>query len=99
MGQMKDKPYLTPIKEGTAIDHLPVGSALRILELLKVEDNAVTLATNVWSEKFGKKDLMFIENKKLNAEELEKISLLARGGTLNIIEREKVTSKEKYVKS
>jgi len=86
---------LTPIKNGTALDHLPKGSALKILEILGLEahDKAVTIAINTESRKLGKKDLVFIEGKALSTEEIEKIGLIAEGATLNYIENSIVKSK------
>ena len=61
---------LTPIKNGTALDHLPVGSALKILNILGLDrhDNAVTIAINTESQKKGRKDLVFIEGGALSKE-------------------------------
>ncbi|MEM4390606.1 MAG: aspartate carbamoyltransferase regulatory subunit, partial [Candidatus Diapherotrites archaeon] len=38
---------ITPIKNGTAIDHLNVGSAYKILEVLNLKDYTVTIGINV----------------------------------------------------
>ena len=87
---------LTPISDGTVLDHLKVGSALKILELLKLENqHAITLAINTESGKLGRKDLVFIEGKELSAEEINKIALIARGATLNIIKNSNVSSKSR----
>ncbi len=87
---------LTPISNGTVLDHLKVGSALKILELLKLgHKNAITLAINTESGKMVRKDLVFIEGKELTPEEINKIALIARGATLNIIKESNVSSKSK----
>ena len=92
----KDDIRLTPISNGTVLDHLPPKTALKILEILNLDfDSAVTVAINTESKKMKKKDLIFIEKKFLNEEETEKIGLIAKGATLNIIEDSVVKKKEK----
>src|SRR3989344_5502786 len=70
MSEQKKKIHITPIREGTAIDHLRPGTALKILEVLNLHDVAVTAAMNVESRKMGRKDIIFIDGKKLNEKEL-----------------------------
>ena len=92
----KDDIRLIPIANGTVLDHLPAGSALKVLEILGLEKpkNAVTIALNTESKSHGKKDLVFIEGKELSREETDKIGLIAEGATINLIEKSKVKSKE-----
>ena len=92
----QDDIRLTPIAHGSVLDHLPAGSALRILEILGLDkpEAAVTLAINTESKRMGKKDLVFIEGKELSKEEIDKIGLIAAGATLNIIEKSEVKRKE-----
>lgn len=89
------KILLTPIKNGTAIDHLNPGSAVRVLEVLNIEGFRISAGMNVESKKMGKKDLVFIDGKKLSEQEIHKIAIVGRGATINIIENSKVTKKEK----
>lgn len=93
----RDDIRLTPIANGTVLGHLPVGSALKVLEILGLDrpDKAVTLAINTESKRFGRKDLVFIEGKELSKEEIDKIGLIAAGATLNIIKNREVLKKEK----
>ncbi len=92
----KDDIRLMPISNGTVLDHLPVGSALRIIEILGLDKpkSAVTLAINTESKSMGKKDLVFIEGKELSREETDKIGLIAAGATLNVIKASEVKKKE-----
>ena len=57
-----DDARLKPISSGTVLDHLPAGTALKILKILNLEkpENAVTVAINTESKsgKEGKKDLV-----------------------------------------
>lgn len=96
----KGKIYITPVQNGTALDHLKQGTALKILGVLDIEDKKVGAAMNVDSRKMGKKDLVFIEGKELNQVEINKIALIGKGGTLNIIKNAKIIKKEeiKYPK-
>lgn len=86
---------LTPIANGTVLDHLPVGTALKIIEILKIEPkHAASVAINIESKRLGKKDLLMLENRFLSSIEIEKIGLIAKGATLNIIESNVVSKKQ-----
>ncbi len=84
---------ITPIKDGTAIDHLRPGSAQKILEVLGMHDTTVTLGMNVESRKMGKKDILFIVGRELSEKELEKIALLGKGATVNTIKGSAIVQK------
>ena len=88
---------VTPIKNGTVIDHIPPGFALKVLHVLKIPEetsSAVSVAMNVKSE-MGKKDIVKIENKELDKREVNKISLIAPKATINIIRGYEVIKKHK----
>ena len=93
MTGQKKKIHITPIREGTAIDHLRPGTALKILEVLNLHDVAVTAAMNVESRKMGKKDIIFIEGRELNEKELSKIALIGKGATINLIKNSEIKKK------
>ncbi len=86
---------LTPIKNGTVLDHLPVGSAQHIVSILSLDQSkgAVTIAINTESKRMNQKDLLFIENRELSPTEIEKIGLVANNATWNTIRDGKVVSK------
>ena len=88
---------ITPIQEGTAIDHLKPGTALKILGVLNLQDVAVTAAMNVGSRRMGRKDIIFIDGKKLNELELNKVALIGKGGTLNEIKSAKIVVKKELI--
>jgi aspartate carbamoyltransferase regulatory subunit len=90
------KPRLVPIDNGTVLDHLPVGSAPKIVQLLGIDmaSGAVTMAMNTESTKKGRKDLLFLENLELLPLDLEKIGLIAHGSTWNTIRDKTVVKKE-----
>lgn len=85
---------ITPIKNGTAIDHLSSGSAYKILEVLNLKDYTVTAGMGVESRKMGKKDIIFIEGKELNEKELNTIAIIGRGATINIIRNSEIVKKK-----
>ncbi len=89
---------LTPIDNGTVLDHLPVGSAPKIVQLLGLEvtSGAVTMAINTESRGgASRKDLLFIENLEMTKTDLEKIGLICHDCTWNTIQNKKVVRKEK----
>jgi len=86
------------IKEGTVIDHISAGHALSVLRILGMtgrENNVVSIAMNVPSKKLGRKDIVKVENRELNAEEVDKIALIAPRATINIIRNYAVVEKQK----
>lgn len=86
---------ITSIQKGIVIDHIKPGIGYEIFKLLKLEsaDYRVALIINADSEKYGKKDLIKIENEiELD---LQALALLDDKLTINIIEDEKI--KEKIV--
>jgi aspartate carbamoyltransferase regulatory subunit len=86
---------LTPIANGTVLDHLPVGTALKIVEILKLEPNhAISMAINTESKKHGKKDLLMMENRVLSKIEIDKVGMIAKGATLNVVENHSVKEKK-----
>lgn len=85
------------IKEGTVIDHITAGHALSVLRILGMtgKDSVVSVAMNVPSHKLGKKDIVKVENRELNAEEVDKIALIAPKATINIIRNYQVAEKQR----
>lgn len=87
---------ISAIKNGTVIDHLPTDKALKVVEILKLKDSkeTVTVAFNLASNSLGKKGIVKVASRALTEEELEKISLIAPGATINIIENFLVKEKK-----
>jgi len=86
------------IKEGTVIDHIRAGEALRVLQILGItgkEGEIVSVAMNVPSSKIGKKDVLKVANRFLKIEETDKLALIAPQATVNIIKNYKVAEKRK----
>ncbi len=89
--------YVSKIKDGTVIDHITGGHALDVVKILGItgrETGTVTIAMNVPSKRFKTKDIVKIEGRELNPQEVHKIALLAPHATINIIRDYKVTKKQ-----
>ena len=87
---------VSAINKGTVIDHIPAGRGLKVLEILNLsEDSTILVAINVRSGKLGRKDIIKVEGKILNEEEVNKIALIAPTATVNIIENWEVMEKRK----
>ncbi|KYK21545.1 aspartate carbamoyltransferase regulatory subunit [Thermoplasmatales archaeon SM1-50] len=86
---------VTPIKNGTVIDHITPGHALKVLHVLKIPESTVSVVSilmNVNGKK-GKKDIVKVENRELDPKEVNKIALLAPKATINIIRDYEVVKK------
>jgi len=86
------------IKEGTVIDHIRAGEALRVLQILGIngkEGEIVSVAMNVPSSKIEKKDVVKVANRFLKSEETDKLALVAPQATVNLIKNYKVSEKRK----
>lgn len=85
------------IREGTVIDHINAGNALTVLNILGITNHTgqvVSVAINVPSSKIGRKDIVKIEGRELNADEVDKIALIAPQATINIIRDFNVVEKQ-----
>ena len=88
---------ISKIKNGTVIDHITKGHALDVVKILGINgrsDGVTTITMNVPSSKIGVKDVVKIEVRELNPEEVDKIALIAPHATINIIRNFKVTEKQ-----
>lgn len=90
---------VTPIKNGTVIDHIPAGLALKVLKILGIteesSDSTVSVAMRVTSKKSTLKDIVKVEDRELLEMEVDKIALVAPNATINIIQNFKVRQKHK----
>ncbi|MEW6745414.1 MAG: aspartate carbamoyltransferase regulatory subunit [Planctomycetota bacterium] len=93
---IKDKKEIkvSALREGTVIDHLAPGSALRVLQILGITSGrTVTLGLNLESRKLGQKDLVKIESRELTQHEVNKIAILSPHATISIIRDFEVVEK------
>lgn len=88
---------LYDIREGTVIDHIPAGQALRVLQVLGITDGTdrlISVGMNLSSRKLGKKDIVKVEGKLLTKDELNQLALITPGVSINQISNGLV--KEKF---
>lgn len=92
---MNDKLSVSAIKNGTVIDHILTGQALRIIKLLSLEHNKtpITIGMELPSGRMGAKDLIKIENRVLSIDEANEVVVFAPLATINIIENFQVVNK------
>ena len=84
------------INNGTVIDHITAGDAIKVLTILGIPEkisSVVSVVMNVKS-KYGKKDIVKVENRELDPKEVDKIALIAPKATINIIRNYKVAKKQ-----
>jgi aspartate carbamoyltransferase regulatory subunit len=89
-----------PIKNGTVIDHIPSGMALKVLKILAVNEDigsTVSVLMHAHSGKVGWKDVVKIEDRELDTDEVNKIALIAPDATINIIRNYSVAEKRKVI--
>jgi aspartate carbamoyltransferase regulatory subunit len=89
---------VTPIKNGTVIDHIPAGMALKVLRILGIGDavsSTVTVAMHVPSRLMGWKDIVKVEDRELAAREIDKIALIAPTASVNVIRNYNVAEKHR----
>ncbi len=90
------------IRSGTVIDHITAGNALNVLKILGIAGGTkaiVSVVMNVPSARSasGRKDIVKIEDRELNPEEVDKIALIAPQATINIIRDYEVAQKNSVV--
>jgi len=88
---------ISPIKDGTVIDHITAGEALNVLKILGITGSTtecLSIATNVASKRLGRKDIVKIENRELRKEEVDRIALIAPQARINIIREYRVVDKK-----
>ncbi len=91
----EEKLRIDRIQKGTVIDHIDQGYSLTILNLTGLDEspNLMTIGVNVSSKKYGKKDIIKIENVFLTERQMQQISILSPNATISLIENSKVIEK------
>ncbi len=88
---------ISPIRNGTVIDHITAGEALNVLKIIGITGTtteSISVATNVKSGKMAKKDIVKIENRELRKDEVNRIALIAPNASINIIRNYDVFEKK-----
>jgi len=90
---------VTPIKNGTVIDHITPGMALNVLKIIGIPDtgvqSTVSVLMHVPSRKVKWKDIVKVEDRELDKDQLDKIALIAPDATINIIRNYNVVEKHR----
>ena len=80
---------VTPIRNGTVIDHIECGMALKVLRIIGLDgenvQSPVSVLMHVPSKKSGWKDVLKVEDRELDPKDVDKIALIAPKATINII--------------
>ncbi len=88
---------ITPIKNGTVIDHIGNGLALEVLRIIGAQsldrESTVSVAMHVRSGKLGWKDIVKVEGVELSPRKVNAIALIAPTATISIIHDYKVREK------
>ena len=93
---MTEMRRVTAICNGTVIDHVPAGHALKVLRMLQisgVQSSPVSLVMNVPSSKYGAKDIIKVEDRELTQTELDRLALIAPNASVAIIRSYAVAEK------
>lgn len=90
---------VTAINNGIVIDHITPGRGIFVLDILGLPDldhgSVVSAVLNVPTRSGKRKDIIKIEEKNLDSQELDIISLIAPEATINIIENTEVVRKHR----
>ncbi len=82
------------LREGTVIDHLVAGSALKVLSILGISfDGAVMIGMNLDSRKAGRKDIIKIERREVTPDEVARIGVISPRASFSIIRDFQVVKK------
>ena len=88
---------VTSIQNGIIIDHVPAGTALKVLEYLKIDPakTKLALSMNTDSHMFGTKDIIKIESEEeADTIDLDVLGLVARTATVGIVRGGKIVEKK-----
>jgi len=81
------------IQNGTVIDHIPPEATFKVLQILELGNESVTVGNNLSSKKMGLKGLVKISDKVLTKEQLNKIAVIAPHAAVCVIKDYKVKNK------
>ncbi len=96
MTEKDDFMKIRRIENGLVIDHLPPGKALKILEILGVGEEfggEVSVAMNVPSSHYGRKDVVKLEGRNMDPRQINRIALVAPEATVNVVKNYEVVDK------
>ncbi|MCK9423157.1 MAG: aspartate carbamoyltransferase regulatory subunit [Bacteroidales bacterium] len=93
--ELRKELKVSAIENGTVIDHIPSRSVFQVIKILNLSEyqNQLLIATNLDSNKMGKKGIIKVSNKFFKSDDINKIALVAPSATLIIIKNFQVTEK------
>ena len=92
----KNEIMVTPIENGTVIDHIPTEKTFEVATLLNLESlsTPVTIGYNYRSKKIGRKGIIKVADKFFTDEEISRLSVVAPNVVLNVINDYEVVEKK-----
>ena len=93
---MSEMRRVTAIRNGTVVDHIPSGYAMQVIRILRINTDRATpvsLVMNVPSDKLGRKDVLKIEDRELDQEDVDRLALIAPAASIAIIRNHAVAEK------
>ena len=87
---------ISPIKNGTVIDHIKPGMALKVMEILGIDGetrSGVSIAMYAQSKKLEYKDIVKVEELELEPRIVNRLALLTPNASISIIRDFKVEKK------
>ena len=87
MSEKRKELKVSAIENGTVIDHIPAKSLFQVVKILKLNSipNQILIGNNLQSHKYGSKGIIKVNDKYFEAQELNKIALVAPSATLIVI--------------
>lgn len=88
------------IENGTVIDHIRAGQALNVLALLGLDTTApdihtVSCVMRVASDRLDRKDIVKVEGRELDRDEINVLAVVAPNATINIVDDYEVVEKHR----
>jgi len=92
---LKEPQVVAVIKNGTVIDHIAAGNAMKIVHLLDLHNHPkrLSIGLNLPSEALGCKDLIKVEDRELSPQEVNKVAILAPDATISIVKDFEIANK------
>jgi aspartate carbamoyltransferase regulatory subunit len=91
---------VVPIRNGTVLDHIEPGTALRIIQALghpvPGSSKVVSLSMNLPSGRAGRKDVLKFEDVELSPEDVKKVQAISKRGTLSVIRNYDIAEKKRW---
>lgn len=94
MSPGREHQQVTALRNGTVVDHLNPGMALKALQVLGVpKDGAALLGIHLVSAKMGRKDILKLENVELGPTDVARLAVFGPHATVSLIRDFKVLRK------